>query len=169
MAETQWTGFAEKISGEEKLLPRGIYKLECTGARPFQKDGEVRRGLFLDFEVIAGPQKGEFITTYVNVPEPGDRRAGFWYLKKMAGFGDLSSVYDDMPEDLEGGLNYLCANLVGRTLLGDIGPGNGDYSKRNALNESKVLEATPGPAAEAELELNGEDETGDGSDAQPDF
>lgn len=140
MSETIWSNFMESLSGEEKLLPAGIYPVEVTGARPFVRDGEAQRGIFLDMNVTMGPQKDSFVTAYISVPQPGDRRAGFWYAKKMAGFGDLTAVYDSMPDDLLGGLEVLCAAIIGKKVLAEISPGVGEYSNRNSLGATKPLD-----------------------------
>jgi len=141
MAETQWQAFKNNIAsgGVEKLLTRSTYEAEVVDARPFRKEGEIRRGIFVEWVILKGPEKDTFASTYINVPESGNRRAGFWYAKKMAGFGDLSAVYESMPDELEAALEVLCAALVGKKCLALIGPGNGEYSNRNNLEETKPL------------------------------
>jgi len=141
MADTQWQAFKDNIAsgGAEKLLNRSWYEAEVVDARPFRKDGEIRRGVFIEWVILKGPEKDTFASTYLNIPEPGNRRAGFWYAKKVSGFGDLSTVYESMPDELEAGLEVFCAALVGKKCLAQIGPGNGDYSNRNNLEETKPL------------------------------
>jgi len=107
--------------------------------------------------VLKGPEKDTFASTYLNIPEPGNRRAGFWYAKKVAGFGDLSTVYESMPDELGAGLEVFCAALVGKKCLAQIGPGTGDYSNRNNLEETKPLGDSNGKV-EALDELVAEDE-----------
>lgn len=145
MAESMWTGFMDSVSGEEKVLPAAIYEVACTGARPHVRDDGEGRGLFLDFEVLKGPQKGAFASVYVSVPQAGDRKAGYWYAKKMNGFGDLTAVYESMPDDVRGGLEVLCAAIAGKVMLANIGPGVGAFANRNSLGDTK-------PADGAEVE-----------------
>lgn len=149
MAQTTWEGFMDSLVGEEKLLPAGIYEVEVTGARPFIKQGEVQRGIFLDLLVTKGPQKDSMASIYISIPVPGDRRAGFWYAKKMAGFGDLAPVYASMPDDLEGGLQVLCAAITGKRIMASIAPGAGDYSNRNSLGDTKPAGPTTQKIVEA--------------------
>lgn len=158
MAESMWDGFLDSISGEEKLLKQATYEVEITGARPFVKDGETRRGVFLDLLVTKGPESGEQVSTYVAVPEPGNRKQGYWYAKKMAGFGDLTPVYQSMPDDLAGGLEVLCAAITGKKIMAEIGPGTGDYSNRNSLIESKPSTTlTTSKPAEAPVSIDPDD------------
>lgn len=161
MADSLWSGFMDSISGEEKLLPPAIYEVEVTSARAFVKDGEVRRGMFWDLMVTKGPQKSESISVYVSIPEPGDRKAGYWYGKKMAGFGDLTTVYESMPEDLQGGIDVLCASITGRRILANISPGVGDYSNRNSLGDTKPTDvaAVPPTTVEAPVDSAGGEES----------
>lgn len=141
LAESVWKGFLDTVSTEEKVLPQGSYKVVVDGARPFVRGGEVQRGIFLELIVTEGPQKNTFANVYINIPEVGNRKAGFWYAKKMAGFGDLTKVYESMPEDLESGLEILCAALIGKECWAELGPGAGDYSNRNNLSSTKPLGA----------------------------
>lgn len=145
MSEAIWAGYLDSISGEEKLLKLAMYEVEVTGARPFKKDDEVRRGIFVDLQVTKGPERNSTASVYIAIPEPGNKKQGFWYNKKMAGFGDLTAVYESMPDDLEGGLLVLCQAITGRKVLAQIGPGQGEFSNRNNLGETKPL----GPAVVA--------------------
>lgn len=157
MAESIWANFMDSVSGEEKVLAQAIYEVECTGARPHVRDDGDGRGLFIDLEVMKGPQKGAFASVYVSVPQPGDRKAGYWYAKKMNGFGDLTAVYDSMPDDVRGGLEVLCAAITGKTLLANIGPGVGDFANRNSLGDTKPADEEAAEETTSEPEVVPED------------
>lgn len=151
MANATWDSFLDSINSEEKVLPLAKYPVEVTAARPFVRGGVTQRGFFLELTILEGPAKDQYASVLVMVPEPGDRKQGYWYNKKMKGFGDLSAVYKSMPdEDLEGAMQVLCASLIGRKILAEIGPGVGQYSDRNSLNDTDpYLAETVAPQAEA--------------------
>lgn len=149
----------DSVSGEEKVLPQAAYLVECIGARPHVRDDGEGRGLFIDFKVLKGPQEGAQAGVYVSVPQPGDRKAGYWYAKKMNGFGDLAAVYESMPDDVRGGLEVLCAAIGGKRLLADIGPGVGAFANRNSLGDTKPADSPTETAEPSEGSADGEENT----------
>lgn len=161
MTEVVWEGFLDSITGEEKLLKLSNYEVEVADARPMVKGGEVQRGIFVDLVVTKGPEKGASASVYIGIPEPGNRRQGFWYAKKMAGFGDMKAIYESMPPDLEGGLQVLCASIIGRKIIAQIGPGQGDYSNRNSLIETRPLGVPATTVSKTEEEEIAVEETSD--------
>jgi len=142
-----WEAYETTI-GVEKLLPLDKYEIEVIGANPMFKDGITGRAIFLDLVVQSGLEQGSSATVYVFVPEPGNRKAGNWYVQKMKGFGDLKPVYAIMPQDdLQGALNILCAALIGRKVWAQIGPGNGEFSNKNSIYESWPIDDAQEPVA----------------------
>lgn len=157
----------DKVAGEEKVLTRSIYEVEVTSARPHYRDGQVQRGMFLDLTVLKGMDKDNTASVYVAVPESTDRKSGYWFAKKMNGFGDLSAVFDSMPDDLGDALDVLCAALTGRRVLADLGPGTGEYSNRNSLGETKPVDDVP--TTTTEKSETKEDTPAEGTDEEAPF
>lgn len=142
-----WADFEESISGTALLLPRGWYHMKVAAGRvPFKAGAtEPNRAIVLDLVVQSGPFQGQYIDNiYISIPEPGNRAQGGWYLKKMHGFGNLTPVYEAMPDnDLAQALEILIAALQDKEILADIGPGEkGFFEDQNNIFESK--EVPPG-------------------------
>ena len=148
MADSSWSQlYDEAQSGVVAGIAAGIYGMTVDAVRPLAKS----RLLFLDLKVEKGPMAGKVAQVNLYLPEPGNRGAGFHFRNKIMGFGDLSAVFNAMPEnDVETALQMLADALVGRRIVAEIGlRADGEYAGQNELVKTKVADDAAPAAAEA--------------------
>jgi len=145
MTSMTWSNlYAEAQAGSPAGLPAGGYDVEVTGVRTLATS----RMLFFSLGVLSGPHAGKTIDVGLWLPTEGSK-AVFHFQKKIAGFGDMSSVFAamDTTPDIAEALDLLANSLVGKTFRADIGlVTEGDYAGKNELKASKPLDSAPAPA-----------------------
>jgi hypothetical protein len=156
--------YKEVEAGVVSGIPGGNYPIVIDSVRVNKKLES--RMLFVDMLVEAGPLAGKVAQIKLYIPAAGNKNAGFYFLKKIAGLDMKAGLANAQAVDpdgtnVEGALNAIADALVGQRTMAEVtllGEDAGQYAGNNELVATKPLDgamkaavatpATPAPAAE---------------------
>jgi len=156
MKEETWGSLANGDFSDDHVEP-STYTCEVAGGRVHMKDGVVAGGIFVDFLITKGPQKGKMPSIRIAVPQAEAntfRGQKFWFGKKLAGFNIPDAI--PLPWEANGqeeeSLEALIDALTGQTVLAELVNGRDQYENRNDIVSSKPLGTPAAKTVEAEPE-----------------
>lgn len=146
MTQTTWGDIYK--GGDRQSVPGGTYTVQISAARPYAKSSM----LFLDLQVLSGPEAGKIGQVNLFVPDPG-AKGSFFFQKKIGGMieGPPPGFLEALElADKEQALNLLATALEGRTFTAELSVRtDGDYAGSNELESTKPLDGAPAQVAPA--------------------
>jgi len=156
MTSMGWDDLYAEVQSGVTGVEEGNYRLKVVSARPRAQS----RLLFLNLGIQAGPLAGKVaeVKLYLPKPEQISEGSGFYFRKRIAGFGDLSATFAAMGQadpdgtNVEGALTVLATALVEKEVDGRIElVKEGEYAGTNELAFTAPLgtlvEGPMGPTA----------------------
>lgn len=142
MTTVSWKSLKQSADDASRPLPKDWYLLEVvkTEATTASTGSPMIKA---QLRVIDGPANGRVLFTnfVLSLDNPN---ALIIFFRHMASFGFDDTFFDTLPEDAAIGLQVVADNLIGRTVMAEVGTRIFQGSERNEIQQYKPASNAPG-------------------------